>query len=125
MSCTTSCGWDTIATWLDGTSAVVAPIRAANWRSASGGMASSLAATRYQVGCDFQAGTPITSPNEDAARGWLLRGEFRAGRRGDVRPGAGVPGEPPATLRRPAAMPPVGPPGSGGLHQPGDVRCRP
>jgi hypothetical protein len=32
-------------------------------------MASSLAATRYQLGRDFQAGTPITSPNADAARG--------------------------------------------------------
>src|SRR5216684_2794077 len=29
MSCTTSSGWETIATWLDGTSTVVAPIRLA------------------------------------------------------------------------------------------------
>ena len=29
---------------------VVAPMRAANWRSAAGGIASSLAATRYQDG---------------------------------------------------------------------------
>jgi hypothetical protein len=46
MSWATSSGWETIATWLDGTSTVVAPIRAANWRSASGGMAWSLVATR-------------------------------------------------------------------------------
>src|SRR5258708_37929548 len=48
MSCTTSCGWETIATWLDGTSMVVAPIRPANRRWASGGGAWASAATRYQ-----------------------------------------------------------------------------
>jgi len=32
-------GWETIATWLVGISTVVAPMRAANWHSASGGMA--------------------------------------------------------------------------------------
>src|SRR5229473_4756975 len=58
---TTSAGWDTIARWLEGTSIIVAPMRLANMRSASGGIASSLVATRYQEGCDFQAGTPITS----------------------------------------------------------------
>src|SRR6202040_1853473 len=58
---TTSSGWDTIARWLELTSIVLAPIRLANMRSASGGIASSLVATRYQEGCDFQAGTPITS----------------------------------------------------------------
>src|SRR5229473_3739232 len=60
---TTSAGWDTIARWPAGTSIVVAPMRLANMRSTSGGIASSLVATRYQVGCDFQAGTPITSSN--------------------------------------------------------------
>src|SRR5260221_1581471 len=68
MSCTTSCGWETIATWLDGTSTVVAPMRLANRRSASGGIAWSSAATRYQDGSAFQAGTPITSWKADAAR---------------------------------------------------------
>ena len=58
-----------MATWLDATSTVVAPMRLANRRSASGGIASSLAATRYQDGCDFQTGTPITSWRADAARG--------------------------------------------------------
>src|ERR1700686_1008657 len=66
MSFTTSCGWVTIATWLDGTSAVGAPMRLANRRSASGGSAWSSAATRYQVGSAFQAGTPITSWKADA-----------------------------------------------------------
>src|SRR5438132_12180501 len=61
MSVATSSGWETIATWLDGTSTVVAPIRLANSRSASGGIAWSSAATRYQDGTDFQAGTPTTS----------------------------------------------------------------
>src|SRR6059036_4141026 len=57
-----------MATWLDGISTVSAPIRAANWRSASGGIASSFCATRYQDGSDFHAGTPITSVNaEDAS----------------------------------------------------------
>src|SRR5712671_5000934 len=56
MSCTTSCGWETIATWLDGTSMVVAPIRLANRRWASGGSAWSSVATRYQDGSAFQAG---------------------------------------------------------------------
>src|SRR5580704_6501379 len=56
MSCTTSCGWETIATWLDGTSTVVAPMRLANRRWASGGIASSFVATRNQVGSAFQAG---------------------------------------------------------------------
>src|SRR5207253_989233 len=45
MSCTTSLGWDTIATWLAGTSTLVAPVRSANIRSTSGGIASSLVAT--------------------------------------------------------------------------------
>ena|ERR1700722_2635337 len=36
MSCATSLGWETIATWLDGISTVVAPMREANSRSASG-----------------------------------------------------------------------------------------
>src|SRR5438445_2375801 len=58
---TTSAGWDTIARWLEGSSIIVAPMRLANMRSASGGIASSLVATRYHDGCDFQAGTPITS----------------------------------------------------------------
>ena len=35
----TSPGWETIATWLDGISTVAAPMRAANCRSASGGIA--------------------------------------------------------------------------------------
>ena len=39
----------------------VAPMRVANCRSASGGIASSFAATRYQEGSDLQAGAPITS----------------------------------------------------------------
>src|SRR5258708_11992408 len=68
MSCTTSCGWETIATWLDGTSMVVAPIRLANRRWASGGSAWSSAATRYQDGSAFQPGTPITSLKSDPAR---------------------------------------------------------
>src|SRR4029077_3557555 len=58
---TTSAGCDTIARWLEGTSIVFAPTRLANMRSTSGGIASSLVATRYHEGCDFQAGTPITS----------------------------------------------------------------
>src|SRR4051794_18173724 len=66
MSCTTSCGWETIATWLAGTSTVMAPMRLANRRSASGGSAWSSAATIYQVGSAFQAGTPITSWKADA-----------------------------------------------------------
>jgi len=57
MSLATSSGWETIATWLEGTSMVVAPMRLANRRSASGGIASSCVATRYQDGSDFQAGT--------------------------------------------------------------------
>jgi hypothetical protein len=46
----TSSGWDTIATWLTANSTVAAPIRPANSRSASGGIAWSWVATRYQVG---------------------------------------------------------------------------
>src|SRR6266516_3936016 len=69
MSWATSPGWETIGTWLEGISTVVAPMREANCRSASGGIASSSAATRYQDGSVFQAGTPITSPNADAASG--------------------------------------------------------
>src|SRR5258706_4115104 len=65
----TSSGCDTIATWLAEISTVVAPIRAANWRSASGGIASSSFATRYQLGSDFHAGTPITSAKADPASG--------------------------------------------------------
>src|SRR6266571_8613866 len=69
MSWVTSAGWETMATWLDGTSMVVAPMRLANSRSASGGMAWSWVATRYQDGSDFQAGTPITSVNVEPAKG--------------------------------------------------------
>jgi hypothetical protein len=39
------------------------PIRSANRRSASGGIAWSPSATRNHDGSDFQAGTPITSVN--------------------------------------------------------------
>src|ERR1700748_1877698 len=69
MSWATSPGWETIATWLDGISTVVAPMRAANCRSAAGGRAWSSVATRYQDGRAFQAGTPMTSPKADMARG--------------------------------------------------------
>jgi hypothetical protein len=34
----TSSGWETMATWLDGISMVTAPMRPANWGSASGGL---------------------------------------------------------------------------------------
>src|ERR1700723_195845 len=47
ISSVTACGWETIARWPDSTSVVVAPIRLANIRSASGGMAWSPVATRY------------------------------------------------------------------------------
>src|SRR4029077_7239023 len=63
ISFTTSAGWETIARWPAGTSTVFAPIRLANMRSTSGGIASSLVATRYQLGSDFHAGTRITSSN--------------------------------------------------------------
>ena len=43
-------------------------MRFANIRSASGGIAWSSVATRYHVGCDFHAGTPITSSNVLIAR---------------------------------------------------------
>src|SRR5260370_24345587 len=69
MSWATSRGWETIGTWLDGISMLVAPMRSANCRSAAGGIASSSAATRYQDGSVFQAGTPITSPKADVASG--------------------------------------------------------
>src|ERR1700745_704677 len=69
MSCATSPGWETIGTWLEGISTVMAPVRAANWRSASGGIAWSAVATRYQDGSVFQAGTPITSPEAEVASG--------------------------------------------------------
>src|SRR2546428_6162529 len=69
MSCTTSSGWETIATWLAGTSTVVAPMRLANRRWASGGSAWSSVATRNQDGSAFQAGIPITSPRAAAAKG--------------------------------------------------------
>lgn len=58
-----------MATWLVATSVVVAPTRFANERSAAGGMASSLTATMYQVGNDFQAATPITSAKVDMDNG--------------------------------------------------------
>ena len=77
----TSAGWETIATWLDGISTVVAPIRAANCRSASGGIASSFCATRYQDGSDFHAGSPMTSVKADDASGcWTAYMHSCAGR---------------------------------------------
>src|SRR5580698_10480647 len=65
----TSAGWETIATWLEGTSTVVAPILLANWRWASAGISSSFVVTRYHDGRRFHAGSPITSPNADMASG--------------------------------------------------------
>src|ERR1700722_19101111 len=53
ISATASSGWETIATWPDATSMVVAPMRLANERSASGGMASSFVATMYHEGSAF------------------------------------------------------------------------
>src|ERR1700683_1678368 len=67
MSCATSPGWETIATWLEGISTVVAPMRLANMRSASGGSAWSSTATRYQDGGVFHAGTPTRSPGGGGA----------------------------------------------------------
>src|SRR6266567_8904430 len=61
INATTSAGCETTARWPEEASTVRAAIRCANIRSASGGMASSLAATRYHDGWDFHAGTPITS----------------------------------------------------------------
>ena len=52
---------------------MVAPIRGANCRSASGGIAWSPSATRNQDGSDFQAGTPITSPRASAVQRLLHR----------------------------------------------------
>ena len=46
---------------------VAAPMRLAKRRSASGGMAWSSVATRYQHGSDFHAGTPITSVKVEPA----------------------------------------------------------
>src|SRR5438445_11491527 len=71
MRSVTSCGCETIATWLAGTSTVVALMRDANSRSASGGIASSFWATRYQEGSDFHAGAPMTSVKaEEASACW-------------------------------------------------------
>src|SRR5260221_12819154 len=67
MSCTTSSGWETIATWLDGTSMGVAPIRLANRRWAAGGSAWSSTGASYQDGSAFQAAIPIMSWKADAA----------------------------------------------------------
>ena len=69
ISATTSSGWDTIGTWLDATSTVVAPMRAANGRPASGGIASSLVATRNHEGRARQAGTPMTSSKVESEMG--------------------------------------------------------
>src|SRR5690242_5658037 len=63
MSRSTSSGWETMATWLVETSTLVAPMRGANCRWASGGIAWSPSAMRKHVGRDFHAGTPITSPS--------------------------------------------------------------
>ena len=63
MSCSTSSGWETMATWLVAISTLVAPTRGANCRWASGGIAWSPSAMRNQVGSDFQAGAPINSPS--------------------------------------------------------------
>src|SRR5258708_35782748 len=69
ISLVTSSGWETIATWLDATSTAVAPIRLANKRSTSGGIASSFLATMYHDGSDFHAGVPIFSPSALADNG--------------------------------------------------------
>jgi hypothetical protein len=70
MSWLTSAGRDTSARWPEGTSMVVVLIPAANMRLASGGIAWSWVATRYQDGSDFQAGTHHV--REGGAGQWLL-----------------------------------------------------
>jgi hypothetical protein len=76
---TASSGWETIATWLLAISTVSAAIRTANCLSASGGIACSPSATRYQDGSDFRAGTPITSLRADACGGcWTAYMTFAA-----------------------------------------------
>ncbi len=67
-----------MATWLDAASTATAPMRCANWRSASGGITSSDCATMYHVGRDFQAGVPITSANADMASGCCAANITRA-----------------------------------------------
>ena len=69
ISATTASGWETIATWLDATSTVSAPIRRANIRSSSGAIAWSSAATRYHDRSDRHAGVPMTSPKTLIATG--------------------------------------------------------
>src|SRR5262249_58054342 len=59
MTPATSNGCDSIATWLDGISSVVAFIVAANRRSRSGLIARSCFATMYDVGLTFHA-TDVT-----------------------------------------------------------------
>src|SRR5258707_11666119 len=55
ISFATSAGRDSIATWLVGSSVVFAFIVLANFRSRSGGIIRSLAATTYQDGFVFHA----------------------------------------------------------------------
>ena len=77
ISFATSAGRDSIGTWLVGSSMVFAFIVPANFRSRSGGIIRSLAATAYQVGFVFHAALvsfapkaapqiPATSPESDA-----------------------------------------------------------
>src|SRR5258707_15860959 len=62
ISFATSAGRDSIATWLVGGSVVFAFIVLANFRSISGGMIRSLAATTYHVGFGFHAACVSFAP---------------------------------------------------------------
>src|SRR5882672_2726623 len=63
MSFATSFGCDSIATWLDGTVMVFALMFFANWRSRSGWIILSLAATTYQLGLVFHAAFATLAAN--------------------------------------------------------------
>jgi len=68
----TARGWLTMAAWELSISMVLACVRAAMKRSASGGMALSLTAMRYQEGMVLQAGGPERASRDDTAAGrWV------------------------------------------------------
>src|SRR5215831_8753455 len=74
ISFAVSCGYASIATWLDAISIVLALIVFAIVLCKSGWMARSALATRYQLGLAFHAGTDTVPPRAAAAVGaWAAK----------------------------------------------------
>src|SRR5689334_3732011 len=78
MTADTSFGFESIGTWLESSSFVVAFMRLAKKRSSSGAMARSFLATMYHDGFDFHATFDTFASNADVEIGPCVAATIRA-----------------------------------------------